>query len=49
MKRVGNLWGRMITFRSLALAADRARQRKRYRADVQEFHYDLEAIRKESP
>ena len=42
MKRVGDLWEKMISFPSLAQAADKARLRKRYRPDVQAFHYDLE-------
>jgi hypothetical protein len=42
MKRHGHLWDRMISFYSLAKAADRARRRKRSRQDVQQFDFDLE-------
>lgn len=42
MKRVGNLWPRVISFSSLARAAERARRRKRCREDVQQFEFDLE-------
>ena len=42
MKRVGHLWPRLISFHSLARAAERARRRKRSRADVLQFEFDLE-------
>lgn len=42
MKRIGNLWPRLISFPSLVRAAERARRRKRLREDVQRFEYDLE-------
>ena len=42
MKRVGHLWPRMISFPSLARAAERARRLKRSREDVQHFEFDLE-------
>ncbi len=42
MKRAGNLWPRVISFHSLARAAERARRRKRSREDVQRFEFDLE-------
>lgn len=42
MKRIGYLWPQVISFYSLARAADRARRRKRSREDVQRFDFDLE-------
>ena len=35
MKRIGHLWPQVISFYSLARAAERARKRKRSREDVQ--------------
>lgn len=42
MKRVGNLWPGLISFNSLARAAERARKRNRFRQDVQQFEFDRE-------
>lgn len=42
MKRHGNLWQRMISFPNLLRAAEKAQRRKRLRADVARFHFNLE-------
>ena len=42
MKRIGNLWDEFRSWPNLLLAARRARQRKRYRLNVQRFEFDRE-------
>ena len=42
MKRVGNLWERLVSFPNLLLAARKARKGKRDRRDVAAFEYDAE-------
>jgi retron-type reverse transcriptase len=42
MKRVGNLWERLVTFPNLLRASCKARKGKRDRRDVAAFEYDAE-------
>jgi retron-type reverse transcriptase len=42
MKRVGNLWQRLISLDNLLLAAERARRRKRFRPPTVRFDLELE-------
>ena len=42
MKRIGNLWDRMISFESLLLAARSAARGKRFKPGVARFVFDLE-------
>jgi hypothetical protein len=42
MKRVGNLWDRLVSFPNLLAAARKARKGKRSRFDVQAFEFDAE-------
>ena len=42
MKRHGNLWPRMISFRNLLLASHKAKRGKRFRPSVAEFEFRLE-------
>ena len=42
MKRVGNLWDRLVSFPNLLGAARKARKGKRSRFDVQAFEFDAE-------
>jgi RNA-directed DNA polymerase len=42
MKRVGNLWHKIITFENLLLATKKAQLGKRFRPNVLEFNYNLE-------
>ena len=43
MKRVGNLWPRIIDFENLLRATRKAQKGKRYRQNVLAFNYNLEA------
>ena len=43
MKRYGNLWGSVVSWENLLLAARKARRGKRDSAAVQRFEFDLEA------
>jgi hypothetical protein len=42
MKREGNLYQEILSWRNLLLASKKARRGKRYRFDVSEFHWDME-------
>ena len=42
MKRVGNLWPKLISFPNLLMAAERAAAGKRRRSDVARLRLDLE-------
>ena len=42
MKRVGNLWERLVSFPNLLRASRKARKGKRDRRDVAAFEYDAE-------
>ncbi len=42
MKRVGNLWDRLVSFPNLLRAARKARKGKRSRFDVRAFEFDVE-------
>jgi retron-type reverse transcriptase len=42
MKRVGYLWGRLISFENLLRSAEAACKGKRFRPDVARFHFGLE-------
>jgi retron-type reverse transcriptase len=42
MKRHGNLWEQVISFKALLRAADTARKGKRFRPAVAAFHFDQE-------
>ena len=42
MKRIGNLFSKLVSFQNLLKAADLARRGKRYRPDVLQFEFDRE-------
>lgn len=42
MKRIGNLWEKIITFENLMVAAKNAQAGKRFRENVLQFNYNLE-------
>ena len=42
MKRIGNLWTKIVSFGNLFIAAKKAQKAKRYRDNVLEFNYNLE-------
>jgi RNA-directed DNA polymerase len=42
MKRRGDLYQEILSWRNLLIAAKRARRGKRYRSDVSRFHWDME-------
>ena len=42
MKRIGNLWTKIVSFGNLLIAAKKAQKAKRFRDNVLEFNYDLE-------
>jgi RNA-directed DNA polymerase len=41
MKRAGNLWGQIVTFENILLAAKNAQKGKRFRPNVLEFNYNF--------
>jgi retron-type reverse transcriptase len=42
MKRIGNLWEEIISYKNIILAAKNAQRGKRFRPNVLEFNYNLE-------
>lgn len=42
MKRIGNLWGEIISYQNIILAAQKAQRGKRFRPNILEFNYNLE-------
>ena len=48
MKRVGNLWDRLVSFPNLLMAARKAGKGKRSRFDVRAFEFEAEDNRRDA-